>query len=53
MFDKSVKSFIQHLKGNKTFIIRENKEGRVIGFNYTKKETNDIVVKYYLFSNIS
>jgi hypothetical protein len=41
-FDKSVKNFIQHLKGNQTFIIRENKEGRVIGFNYTKKETNDI-----------
>ncbi|WHX98229.1 hypothetical protein [Neobacillus sp. DY30] len=42
IFDKSVKNFIQHLKGNKTFIIRENKEGRVIGFNHTKKETNDI-----------
>jgi MinD-like ATPase involved in chromosome partitioning or flagellar assembly len=41
-FDKSVKSFIQHLKGNKTFIIRENKEGRVIGFHYTKKETTEI-----------
>jgi hypothetical protein len=42
IFDKGVKNFIQQLKGNKTFIIRENKEGRVIGFNYTKKETNEI-----------
>ncbi len=42
IFDKSVKNFITHLQGNKTFIIRENKEDRVIGFNYSKKETNDI-----------
>ncbi|WML44879.1 hypothetical protein [Neobacillus sp. PS3-40] len=42
IFDKSVKNFIRHLQGNKTFIIRENKEDRVIGFNYTKKETNEI-----------
>jgi len=42
IFDKSVKNFIKHLKGNKTFIIRENKENHVIGFNYTKNETNDI-----------
>jgi hypothetical protein len=42
IFDKSVKNFITHLKGNKTFIIRETKEDRVIGFNYTKKETNEI-----------
>lgn len=42
IFDKSVKNFITHLKGNKTFVIRENKEDRVIGFNYTKKETNEI-----------
>ncbi|MBU8877985.1 hypothetical protein BGM26_03130 [Bacillus sp. FJAT-29790] len=42
MFDKSVKRFITHLQGNKTFIIRENKDDRVIGFNYSKKEANDI-----------
>ncbi|MGJ7921122.1 hypothetical protein [Neobacillus sp. LXY-4] len=42
IFDKSVKNFIKHLKGNKTFIIRENKEDRIIGFNHSKKGTNDI-----------
>ncbi|MCM2532623.1 hypothetical protein NDK43_09790 [Neobacillus pocheonensis] len=42
IFDKSVKSFITHLQGNKTYIIRENKEDHVIGFKYTKKDTNDI-----------
>ncbi|MEH7122409.1 hypothetical protein V7127_04085 [Bacillus sp. JJ1773] len=42
IFDKSVKSFITHLQGNKTFIIRENKVDRVIGFNYTKEEANEI-----------
>jgi hypothetical protein len=42
IFDKSVKNFITHIKGNKTYIIRENKEDRVIGFNHTKKETNEI-----------
>ena len=42
IFDKSVKDFISDLQGNKTFIIRENKEDHVIGFNYSKKETNDI-----------
>nr|WP_263326733.1 hypothetical protein [Neobacillus sp. Marseille-Q6967] len=41
-FDRSVRNFITHLKGNKTFIIRENKEDRVIGFNHTKKEMNEI-----------
>ncbi|MFK2826167.1 hypothetical protein QYG89_10870 [Bacillus sp. B190/17] len=55
IFDKSVKSFISQLQGNKTAIIRENKEGRVIGFNYSEKEANDIgqmvytdYVTYYL-----
>jgi MinD-like ATPase involved in chromosome partitioning or flagellar assembly len=42
IFDKSVKNFIKHLQGSKTFIIQENKEDRVIGFNYSKKETDDI-----------
>jgi MinD-like ATPase involved in chromosome partitioning or flagellar assembly len=42
IFDKKVKSFITHLKGNQTFIIRENKNDRVIGFSHTKKETNEI-----------
>lgn len=42
IFDKSVKNFITHLQGNKTFIIREKKEDHVIGFNYSKKETTDI-----------
>lgn len=42
IFDKHVKNFITHLKGNKTFIIRENKNDRVIGFNYSKKDTNEI-----------
>jgi hypothetical protein len=41
-FDKNIKNFITHLKGNKTFIIREDKEDKVIGFNYTKKETSEI-----------
>lgn len=42
IFDKSVKSFITHLQGNKTFIIRENMEQRVIGFNNTNNDTDDI-----------
>lgn len=42
IFDKRVKNFITHLQGHKTFIIQENKEGHVIGFNYSNKETNDI-----------
>jgi hypothetical protein len=42
IFDKNVKDFIADLRGNKTFILRENKEGHVIGFNYSKKDTNDI-----------
>ena len=42
IFDKGVKNFISHLKGNKTYILRENKSGRVIGFNYSNKETNEI-----------
>ncbi|WNS74989.1 hypothetical protein RRV45_19225 [Bacillus sp. DTU_2020_1000418_1_SI_GHA_SEK_038] len=42
IFDKNVKNFIKHLQGNTPFIIRENKDGRVIGFNYSKKEANDI-----------
>ena len=37
IFDKSVKNFIQQLKGNKTFIIRENKEGRVNWFQLYEK----------------
>jgi hypothetical protein len=42
LFDKSVKNFIKHIQGNKTYIIRENQEDRVIGFHYSKKETDDI-----------
>lgn len=42
IFDKNVKNFICHLKGSKTFIIRENKNNRVMGFNYSKKDTNEI-----------
>ncbi|MEH7439970.1 hypothetical protein V7182_21220 [Neobacillus drentensis] len=42
IFDKNVKSFITHLRGNQTFILHENKEDHVIGFNYSKNETNDI-----------
>jgi MinD-like ATPase involved in chromosome partitioning or flagellar assembly len=42
IFDKSVKNFITHVQGSKTYIIRENKDDRVIGFHYSKKETNDI-----------
>ncbi|WP_160722988.1 hypothetical protein [Bacillus sp. USDA818B3_A] len=42
IFDRNVKSFISHLRGNKTFILHENKDDRVIGFNYTKQETPDI-----------
>lgn len=42
IFDKSVKSFISHLQGNKTFILRENQNDRIIGFNYSKKDTNEI-----------
>lgn len=47
MFDKSVKSFITHLQGDKTFIIRENKGERVMGFNPSKKDTNDIGQRVY------
>lgn len=54
-FDKGVKSFITHLQGHTTFIIRENKGNNVMGFNPSKKETNDIgqmvytdYVTYYL-----
>lgn len=42
IFDKSVKNFITHLSGNKTFILQEKKDDRVIGFNHSKKETNEI-----------
>ncbi|MDP4087103.1 MAG: hypothetical protein Q8934_21305 [Bacillota bacterium] len=42
MFDFNIKNFITQLQGSKTFIIRENKEDHVIGFNYTKQETNEI-----------
>jgi hypothetical protein len=42
IFDKNVKSFISHLRGNQTFILRENKADHVIGFNYSKQETNEI-----------
>ncbi|WP_102347799.1 hypothetical protein [Bacillus sp. Marseille-P3661] len=42
IFDKSVKSFIAHLEGNKTFIIRESKDKSVIGFTNTEKDTDDI-----------
>jgi hypothetical protein len=55
IFDKSVKSFIAHLQGNKTFIIRESKGERVMGFNPSKTDTNNIgqmvytdYVTYYL-----
>jgi hypothetical protein len=41
-FDKNIKSFITHLQGNKTYIIRETKGGQVMGFNPSNKETNDI-----------
>ena len=46
-FDRNVKSFISHLQGNKTFILRENKEHQVIGFNYSKQETNEISQTIY------
>ncbi|WP_026576435.1 hypothetical protein [Bacillus sp. UNC438CL73TsuS30] len=59
IFNKHVKNFITHLKGNKTFIIRENKENHVIGFNYSSKETNEIgqmiytdYVTHYLNKNL-
>ncbi|NSL52684.1 hypothetical protein [Calidifontibacillus erzurumensis] len=42
LFDNSVKNFIAHLQGNKTFILRENMDQRVIGFTNSKKETDDI-----------
>jgi len=42
IFDKSVKSFISHLQGNKTYIIRENKEQRLIGFTNSTKDTDDL-----------
>lgn len=42
IFDKQVKSFIAHLHGNKTFILRENKGGRVIGFQNKKEEIQQI-----------
>lgn len=41
IFDRRVKNFITHLQGSKTFILQEQ-EGHVIGFNHSKKETNDI-----------
>jgi hypothetical protein len=47
IFDRSVKSFITHLQGNKTFIIRESKGEQVMGFNPSKKDTNDIVQMVY------
>lgn len=47
IFDKKVKNFITHLKGNKTFIIQENKGHKVIGFNHSTKETNDIGAMIY------
>lgn len=46
-FDKSVKSFISQLQGNKTFIIRENKGEKIMGFNPSKKDTNDIAQIVY------
>ncbi|KEF35975.1 hypothetical protein M670_04865 [Schinkia azotoformans MEV2011] len=59
IFDKSVKNFITHLQGNKTFIIRENMDQQVIGFNNKKKDTDDIgqmiytdYVTYYLERNL-
>lgn len=55
MFDDRVKNFITHLQGDKTFILRESKEDRVIGFQYKKDETNHIgqmiytdYITYYL-----
>ena len=42
IFDKSVKNFITHIQGSKTYIIRENKEDHIIGFHFSKKETNEI-----------
>ena len=42
IFDKRVKNFITHLQGNKTYILSEDKENRVIGFNYSKKDSNHI-----------
>jgi hypothetical protein len=47
IFDKSVKSFIAHLQGNKTFIIRESKGERVMGFNPAKTDTNNICQMVY------
>lgn len=55
IFDNTVKNFIAHLQGSKTFVLRENKGDRVIGFNYKKEETNHIgqmvytdYISYYL-----
>jgi hypothetical protein len=42
MFDKSVKNFIKHLQDHKTFIIRESKDHRVIGFNHSKTASDEI-----------
>jgi hypothetical protein len=42
MFDRNVQSFIAHLRGNKTFILQESKDNHVIGFNYSKQDTDDI-----------
>ncbi|NEU31767.1 hypothetical protein GN156_13430 [bacterium LRH843] len=47
MFNKNVKNFITHVQGNKTFILRESKENRVIGFNPLKKEANELGQKVY------
>ena len=46
-FDNHVKTFISHLNGNKTYIIRENEHNRVIGFNSLQKETTDIAQMVY------
>ncbi|MBB6444004.1 hypothetical protein [Bacillus benzoevorans] len=42
IFDNRVKNFITHLQGNKTFVLRESKGDRVMGFHYKKEETNHI-----------
>jgi hypothetical protein len=47
IFDYRVKNFIAHLQGNKTFVLKESKGDRVIGFHYIKEETNHIGQKIY------
>lgn len=47
IYDRSVKSFITNLQGNKTFIIREDKGGHVMGFNPSQKDPNDICQMVY------